>query len=117
MGITCLNEIGINTESAMNRFMGNEALYGKMLTKFLDEPSFSKLCEAVCCKDGSAALAASHTLKGLCGNLSMDVLYNMFSEQVALMRAGEWEKAYGMMPQITEDYQKLTDGIKAWLNK
>ena len=45
--------------------------------------------------DKDAALAASHTLKGVCGNLSMTALFDLLTRQVAAFRAGDWEGAGG----------------------
>ena len=116
MEFTYLTEAGINVESAMKRFMGNGALYRMMLEKFLSEESFQDLTEVVACGNGEKALERAHTLKGICGNLSMDWLYELFSEQVSLMRAGKWEEAYHMMPDITEKYENVVTGIKKWLD-
>ena len=83
-----------------------------MLKKFLDDKTFVRLVEAVAAKDAKAALESSHTLKGLCGNLSIDCLYTLFSEQVVLMRADKWEEAYSMMDEITEKYSRVTAVVK-----
>lgn len=107
-----LIDAGIDVEKAIMRFMGNEGLYAKMLKKFLDDANYENLVNAISEKNDDDALVASHTLKGLCGNLSMDKLYNLFSEQVVLMRADKWEEAYCMMPIITENYRKVTNAIK-----
>lgn len=115
MNFDLLISAGIDVESAVRRFMGNEALYAKMLRKFLDDKNYENLGEAISLDNRSDALAASHTLKGLCGNLSMDGLYKLFTEQVVLFRAEKWEEACGMMPEISENYAKITDAIKAWL--
>lgn len=116
MDFSLLNKVGINTNSAVERFMGNEALYAKMLKKFLDDHSFEKLNEAVSAGSGAAALEASHTLKGICGNLSIDSLFELFSEQVVLMRADKWDDAYGMMSDITEQYNKVSDALRTWFD-
>ena len=61
--------------------MGNEALYTKMLKKFLNDGTFASLTKAVSENDGKIALEASHTLKGICGNLSIDTLYELFQDK------------------------------------
>lgn len=116
MDFTLLEQAGINTDSAIRRFMGNEALYARMLRVFLDEKTFSELVEAISKDNRKAALDASHTLKGICGNLSMIRLFELFSEQVALMRADNWDAAYGMMTEINENYAKITEALTAWLD-
>lgn len=115
MDFTLLTNAGVDVKSGLERFVGNEELYARMLKRFLEEPSYGRLVKAVQEQDKSEALAASHTLKGLCGNLSFMRLFELFSNQVALMRADEWEKAVGMMSDINESYDAMTEAIKEWL--
>ena len=116
MDLLVLKQAGINTDSALERFMNNEALYMRMMKKFLDDKTFISLVESVSQNDGKAALESSHTLKGVCGNLSIDNLFTLFSEQVGLMRADKWDEAYSMMSEITEKYTQVTDAIKTWID-
>ena len=116
MDFEMLKQVGVNVESAMERFMGNNALYAKMLKKILYEPAFGELVHAVSACDRQAALAASHTMKGICGNLSLDPLFDLFSEQVVLMRADQWDDAYNILPEITETYTKTVETMRAWLD-
>ena len=39
MDFEMLKQVGVNVESAMERFMGNNALYAKMLKKFFTSPN------------------------------------------------------------------------------
>lgn len=112
MDFTVLKQVGVNPDSAIERFMGNESLYIRMLKKFLDDKTFVSLIEAVSAKDGKTALESSHTLKGICGNLSIDCLYALFSDQVALMRANKWDEAYAMMDEIAINHSKVTGAVK-----
>lgn len=115
MDFNLLAASGVDVKGAIERFVGNEALYAKMLRKFLDEPSYNRLLEAISEKDEKEAVAASHTLKGLCGNLSLTHLFELFTEQVNLFRADEWDKAVGMIPEISKTYNEMTSVIKEWL--
>ena len=117
MNFDLLKNAGIDAEDAVKRFMGNESLYARMLRKFLDDSNYDNLVRAIAENSESEALTASHTLKGLCGNLSMTELFRLFTEQVTLFRANEWEKACAMMPEITENYNKITQTITAWLEQ
>ena len=101
-----LIDIGINVDEALERFMGNDALLEKFLGKFAQDTNYQKLGEAVAAQDKELALTASHTLKGVCGNLSMQKLYQLFAEQVRLFRADDWEGAVAMMPQISEVFDR-----------
>ena len=63
-----------------------------------------------------AALEASHTLKGICGNLSFEKMFALFSEQVVLMRADKWDEAYAMMTEIAGQYDILTGTLRTWID-
>lgn len=62
MDFTVLIEAGVDVSGAIERFVGNEQLFARMLKKFIDEPSYGKLCAAIEAKDEKEALEASHTL-------------------------------------------------------
>ena len=64
---------GINAVDAMERFMGSDALYKKYMEMFVQDRTYFDLCRAVSTGDWRQAQDASHTLKGICGNLSMTV--------------------------------------------
>lgn len=107
-----LQEAGINVEDALGRFMGNGSLLEKFLIKFLDDQSYGQLKEAIAAGDRDTQLRAAHTLKGVCGNLSMVGLYELFTRQVELMRADRWEEAEAMMPEIARIYEHVTAVIR-----
>lgn len=115
MDYTILTNAGVDVKGGIERFVGNEDLFARMLKKFLDEPSYGRLVAAIADNDRKEALAASHTLKGLCGNLSLTRLFELFSEQVALIRDDEWDKAVGMMSDISKSYDEMTGAIRSWL--
>ena len=110
-----LMDAGIDAESALNRMMGSEALLERLFRRFLEDGNFSALSAAIEAGDREGALTASHTLKGMCGNLSMDRLYSLFSGQVDLMRAGDWEAAVNLMPRIREAYDEAVSAVKRCL--
>jgi HPt (histidine-containing phosphotransfer) domain-containing protein len=103
---------GIDTASALERMMGNEMLLERFLKRFLDDPNFETLKRAIAENDQDAALTASHTLKGLCGNLSMTVLFALFTRQVAAFRAGDWAGAAAMMEDISAAYDQVTAAVR-----
>lgn len=109
---TRLQEAGIDVEGALERFMGSDALLERFLKKFLDDANYSKLLNALENGDQEAAMAASHTLKGMSGNLSMTVLFELLTRQVALFREGDWEGGAGLMKEITGAYERVTGVIR-----
>ena len=107
-----LGAAGIDVEAALARMMGSEALLVRLLKKFLEDANFDKLQAAVAAGDKDAALAASHTLKGVCGNLSMTALFDLLTRQVAAFRAGDWEGAVALLEQIDQAYARVTAAIR-----
>ena len=107
-----LGAAGIDVEAALARMMGSEALLARLLKKFLDDDNCEKLHSAIAAGDREAALAASHTLKGVCGNLSMTALFDLLTHQVAAFRADDWEGAVALLEQIDQAYVRVTAAIR-----
>ncbi len=108
-----LRAAGINVDEALDRFMGNERMLNKFLLKFLNDGNYAKLREAV--DEGSAdkMLEASHTLKGVCGNLAFTELFKLFDRQVKAIREGDLQAAGDLMCTIAEEYEKVTSAIES----
>ncbi len=102
-----LVEAGIDVEAASERFMGNIAMFEKFLKKFPADPNYTRLEEAVGNGQPEAALSAAHTLKGVCGNLSMIPLHGLLAKQVEHIRADDWKTAVGVMKDIRREYEKV----------
>lgn len=107
-----LEEAGIYVPEVLERFMGSEALLVKFLKKFLEDENYEKLAQAMKGQDYGEALRASHTLKGVCGNLSMGNLYELTAKQVGLFRAEKYQEAEEMMPAISREYEKICEALR-----
>lgn len=103
---------GIDVQSALQRVMGNETLLERLWGKFLDDPQYSLLCAALERGDMEQAAAASHTLKGMCGNLSITPLFRLFTEQTDAVRAGDLALARELMTKIMPAYERVTASIR-----
>ena len=103
---------GINAETLLERSCGNESLAIRLLGMFLDDTNYEQLVTAMKEKNPDEALAASHTLKGVSGNLAMDTLYERCSTQVKAMRAGDWETAEDMMDEIGILYRNARAAVE-----
>ena len=110
-----LEQAGINVDDVLERFMGNETLLDRMLKGFLQDQNYAALCQAVEAGDASAALAASHTLKGLCGNFSMEEMSALVTKQVTLLRGDDFAGAAALMEPISKCYAGLTEAIRGCL--
>ena len=106
---------GIDVDGMLERCRGNEMLLARLLKTFPADTSHARLAEAFEHGDEAAALEASHTLKGVCGNLSMTALFALLDRQVAALRAHDMEGAASMMPEVTRRYDDAVLAIRTGL--
>jgi len=102
-----LKEAGVDIKTAMNRFMGNEALLMRFLKKFDQDPNYELFKKCMEEKQYDEAFKAAHTLKGLCGNLSLSGMFDVVSREVEALRAKEYQKAEGILPEVVEEYERV----------
>ena len=107
-----LESAGIDVEDALARLMGSEALLERLLGKFLDDASFAALEAAIDAHDVQAAIDASHTLKGVAGNLSLTRVYDASARMCDLFRAGNWDDACALMPMLADAYHDVQGAIR-----
>lgn len=107
-----LTEAGIQVDSGLSRFMGIEGIFLKFLGKFLQDTNYQELVQAVKKGDTQQAFRLAHTLKGVCGNLSMEELYALISRQTEYFREGDFQKGAAMMEEISAAYEKIRKAIK-----
>ncbi len=117
MNYADLTNAGMNVDEFLKRLMGKESLLNHFIASFLKDSNFSRLKTAILNNDTDNAIAASHALKGICGNMSINTLFDLFTAQVILLRNGEWDKAIAMMPEITAVYEKITAAFNKWLEQ
>ncbi len=108
---------GIDLPDLLSRLMQNKGLIRVFVSKFLEDKSYERLCDAVDKEDFQQMEFDSHILKGMCGNLSLKSLYQLFSEQVRLLRAGEGSQAVYMMTTIKTEYENAVEHMEKWLEE
>ena len=82
----CYKEIHSDYQGVLNRFGQSEAMVKKFALRFLEDPSFTQLKEALEKQDAESAFRAAHTLKGVCLNLGFDCLYEVSAELTETLR-------------------------------
>ncbi len=87
--IEALKKFGADTETGLQRCVGNEALYLRLAGSVADEGSFEKLKAAIDRGDRDTAFEAAHALKGFLGNLSITPLYDKACEISDLLKEGK----------------------------
>lgn len=105
-------EAGVDVESALNRFMGRDDLLLRFLKKFGEDPNYELFKESMAEKKYEDAFKAAHSLKGVCGNLSLMSLFQTISKEVEFLRNQQYEEAEKMLPQVVEEYDKCAGILK-----
>ncbi len=110
---TVLETGGIDADKLYTRFMKNDDLLRKLLKKFLEEPTYGELVAAIEKENNHSAFIASHTLKGLAANFSMDELKERVSDQCEDFRAERFEEGAAKLPLVTKEYERAMSAIRA----
>ena len=98
----CFAEYGANYIETMERFLGNEALYLRLLGKLFPNSELQKLGAALEADDKAGAFETSHTLKGVAGNLGLTPLYKALCALVEPLRAGKERAHYPALYQSVQ---------------
>ena len=109
-----LQAAGVNLELVMSRFMGNEMLYINFLKRFTEDKSFQDMQSFYRQGDMEKAFKASHTLKGLIGNLGLDGIMRSINPITENLRLGSDEGVKELMEHAKEEYTmvvKILDTI------
>ncbi len=107
---------GIDMDDLMKRLMGNAGLVRILVSKFLQDQNHQNLLAAAQAGDLTAAEHACHTLKGMCGNMSLGKLYGLYMTQLTHFRQGRPQEALAMCEEIDGAYRHATEHMQAWLN-
>ena len=102
-----LTAVGVDYDSALERFMGKENLYQKFLIKFLDDKNFQSLGKALKDKDIEEAFKCAHTIKGLSGNLGLNKLSDSVVPLVEALRAGNLKGTDDMFAELKKVYEDI----------
>ena len=111
----CYTNMGADYGDVLRR-LGNEDRVKRFLGKIPEDTSFSLLCEAYEKGDGREAFRAAHSLKGICMNLGLTVLYTPSAALAEELRGGALtEASASMLEQVKKDYQIVTECIRKFL--
>lgn len=105
-----LKELGVDVDAGLARFMGNRVLYEKMLKKFpaeLDPDPLRLLNEG----RTSQATEVVHALKGVTGNLSINILYDAYTDVLAMLRNGQIQDARINLAKIMKNQALIVECI------
>ncbi len=108
---------GVDVQDLYRRLMQNTALVKMLIRKFTEDRTFAALEAAVATGDAAGIESASHTLKGMCGNMSLKELFGLFHSQVQLVRSGKSGEAAAMMEQIGPKFRDAIFHMQTWLSR
>ena len=106
-----LTAAGIDVADALARFMNNESLLLRCLTRFPEDRNYAELVRALGDGDAERAFTAAHTLKGVAGNLALRGLYQTVSELVERLRASDMEGARLLLGELESRYEQVTRAL------
>lgn len=98
---------GADMNGAMDRFLGDQELYGDCFRMFLEDPSFPALEHALSQQDAAAAFDAAHSLKGVAGNLGLTALYQAVCALVEPLRQGQCTGLSPLYQAVRDEKAKL----------
>lgn len=107
-----LRALGSDVDEGLDRFMGNTALYERMLRTLPNMLKKTDVGEAFRSGDLTDAAEKAHALKGVTGNLSITPLYTGYTKVVDLLRAGQGEQAKQVFEEIAPVQEKVIECIE-----
>lgn len=114
----CYQRLGGNFSQVEQR-LRSVSLIRRFITKFLDDSSFSELCQAMQEEQRDKAFRAAHTLKGVCANLGFDRLGASAGQLTELLRPerdGIPEGAALLWNTVKDDYAVTVGAIRSYLS-
>ena len=109
--------IGGDYNEVMGRMLKEERVT-KFVGMFLRDPSFQQLSDAMAAGDYEEAFKGAHTLKGVCGNLSLTRLARVDIEVTEALRGGaDIQHAKDMMPSLETCYRETIAKIEEYVGQ
>lgn len=112
MIIDSLKRDGNDIDAAISRMANSEALFNRFILLFPNDKSMEQLTAAVQERNVEQALSASHTLKGVAGNLGLTHLYELANDMVVKIRTDKVEEAFACYDDIKKQYDAIIRIIK-----
>lgn len=114
MNLQILTDYGIEYEKGLARCLGDADLYGMVLTLFLADETYAKVCKAYESGDNAALFQAAHELKGVSGNAELTRLYEAVCPLVEALRHGEGSPAQiaSLMANVKDTYAIARKGVE-----
>ena len=107
LSINALEELGVNTKEGLERCLGKEDFYFKMIGMGINNEHFEGLKKALERSDLTAAFEDAHALKGTIGNLALTPVYTPLAELTELLRAKQKEGCKELTDKVFTELEKI----------
>lgn len=107
-----LEGMGMDVNTTVGRFMGNEALYLKFLNKFQNDQSVANIEQYIREQNAEEIFKSAHTLKGVAANLGLNPIAQRASDIVELFR-GKTQFADADTDKLDKTYAELQEIYQA----
>lgn len=110
-----LDESGIDTKKAIERFMGNTALFLKFVRRLPDALRFDEIRSALAQEDDETFYMLVHTLKGTAANLSADELAECVQAILVEYRTSGFKhmrKLEGLLREAETESENLSEILR-----
>lgn len=107
----CYDFMGGGYEDVVKRLLDDKRIV-KFATKYLDDPSYDTLQEAMEKEDYETAFRAAHSIKGVCQNLGFLKLSQSSAALTEALRGGKNQDTGELEQQVKEDYERTIQAIK-----
>lgn len=97
-----MERMGIRTEEALGRFMGNEALFLSFVRRLPEKLDFTHIREGLDAEDEDAFYMHVHNLKGMSGNLSIGPIYDCAQAILVEFRASKFQNKKKLAALVRE---------------
>ena len=112
-----LDKLGVNTQQALDRFMGNEELFLSFVGKLPEKLGLDSLVDLLEKEDEEQFYMDVHNLKGLAGNLSIVPIYDCAQAILVEFRSSHFrnkKKLAMLVEEVREESRTLARLIRRY---
>ncbi len=106
-----LQDVGVDVDEALDRFVDDEELYIECLAKFSENANLKDLLDAIETNDAKVCFEKAHLIKGVASNLGFDYLYKDIAILTDVFRAGSMKYDAYNLDDVIEDYNNVLEAI------
>ncbi|WP_191399087.1 hypothetical protein [Flavonifractor sp. An306] len=105
-----LDRLGIHTQEALDRFMGNEALFLSFIRQLPEKLDFSGSRRGLDEEDEDTFYMNVHNLKGMAGNLSIGPIYDCAQAILVEFRTSKFQNKK-KLTELTREAEAASEAI------